>query len=77
MNGNEHNMIQVINTSTGEVLFESEDGVAVAIKVDGHERGRMSANTESVDTYLRDIMADRADIQLSRSRWGLFAKMPI
>jgi hypothetical protein len=62
---------------TGEVLFESESGVAVAIRVDDHERGRMSANTESVDVYLRDIMADRADIKLSRSRWGLYAKMPI
>lgn len=70
-------MLQVVNTTTGEVLYESESGVAVAIRVDDHERGRMSANTESVDVYLRDIMADRADIQLSRSRWGLYAKMPI
>lgn len=70
-------MLQVVNTMTGEVLFESESGVAVAIRVDDHERGRMSANTDSVDVYLRDIMADRADIELSRSRWGLYAKMPI
>jgi hypothetical protein len=70
-------MLQVVNTKTGEVLFESESGVAVAIRVNGHERGIMSANTESVDIFLRDIMADRADIKLSRSRWGLYAKMPI
>lgn len=70
-------MLQVVNTMTGEVLFESESGVAIAIRVDDHERGRMSANTDSVDVYLRDIMADRADIELSRSRWGLYAKMPI
>lgn len=70
-------MLQVVNTITGEVLFESENGVAVAIRVNNHERGRMSANKDSVDIYLRDIMADRADIELSRSRWGLYAKMPI
>jgi hypothetical protein len=70
-------ILKVVNATTGEVLFESETGVAIAIRVDDHERGRMSANTESVDVYIRDIMADRADIELARSAYGLYAKMRI
>jgi hypothetical protein len=68
-------MFQVVNNTTGEVLFESSDAVAVGVRVNDVERGVMSANKDDVSIYLRDPIQGRANVDLGRSGFGLWAKM--
>lgn len=70
-------MIEVVNTTTGEVLFKSDDQVSVSIKVDGYDRAILTANKNEVTAYLRDLERDRADIVFKRSPYGFWARMGV
>jgi hypothetical protein len=70
-------VIQIVNNTTGEVLFESQEVVHVEVRYDKRARATLSANTESVAVYLRDLARERAEIVFSRSNAGLYARMEV
>lgn len=69
--------LKVTNLTTGEVLLESDDRILVSVSVDGRERVIVTVTEENISTYLRDLIKDRADIKIVRSRFGLFNRMEI
>jgi hypothetical protein len=70
-------MITVVNTTTGEVLFQSKDQVSIGVKVNDRDRAVVTTNSDEVAVYLRDLASDRADIAFKRSAYGFWVRMGV